>query len=75
MVDPFCTDQFYTIRPIDVGKTAIHCFGRGWLVSGFIGKTMHCDVGKRVYLRSGILQVENDEQYRARTRNKSNPDE
>lgn len=52
----------YTLNESDIGKPIIHAFGQAWLTSNFIGQVLSCDVGKRVYLRSGILQVENDEQ-------------
>ena len=34
-----------------------HCMGGAWLA---------CDVGKRVYMVEGVLQVENDEQLQRR---------
>jgi len=57
---------FYTITAGDVGKATIRAFGRPWLVSSFIGAVLPGDVGKRVYRRGSILQVENDEQRAAR---------
>jgi len=53
---------YYTLRPSDVGKPLLRIFGRVWLTSGWIGQVLPGDVGKRVYQRGGILQVENDEQ-------------
>lgn len=54
--------EFYTLAPGDVGRFMILAFGRAWMTSGFIGCVLAGDVGKRVYLVDGILQVENDEQ-------------
>lgn len=53
---------YYTIQQSDVGKSIITAFGRTWSYAGFIGRILKTDVGKRVYLVSGILQIENDEQ-------------
>lgn len=58
--------SFYTIRVTDVGKPTLKIFGRVWPVSDFIGKIMTQDVGKRVYLVGGILQVENEAQLKVR---------
>ena len=55
-------DEFYTLRVEDVGRSHIHAFGQTWPTSGFIGRMLSQDVGKRVYLRGDIVQVENDEQ-------------
>lgn len=60
------TRPYYEIQPQDVGKRSIHAFGSSWSVAGFIGRIFRGDVGKRVYLRDGVLSVENDEQLRAR---------
>lgn len=57
---------FVAIEPANVGKATFHAFGRAWPVSGFIGRIMAQDVGKRVYLIDGILQVENNEQRQRR---------
>lgn len=57
---------FYEIRPQDVGRPTIHFHGRAWPVSNFIGRILPSDIGKRVYRRGDILQVENDEQHAAR---------
>lgn len=60
--------KFHTLTREDVGRTILHLWGKGWLVSGFMGRILPGDVGKRVYRtpmddRSGyILQVENDAQ-------------
>jgi len=65
--------DYYELRAKDVGKPWLHAFGYVWPVSGFIGRILPQDVGKRVYWRGntkynrGILQVENNEQRNART--------
>lgn len=51
----------------DVGQPFIEAFGETWSVADFIGRIMQRDVGKRIYKRGDILQVENDEQRNART--------
>lgn len=60
--------RYYTITSRDIGKPTIRAFGRTWSVSDFIGRILSIDVGKRVYERGGILQVENQEQLEARLR-------
>ena len=60
--------RYYTITENDVAKFAIYCFGHSWPVGGFIGQILARDVGKRVYLRGGVLQVENDDQRHKRER-------
>jgi len=50
------------ITTADIGKSTFHAFGKAWQTSGFIGRILPGDVGKRVYLVGDILQVENDEQ-------------
>ncbi len=59
-----CTDRWepYTIQPEDVGKPTIEAFGRRQTVADFLGRILPGDVGKRVYLRGGVCQVENEEQ-------------
>ena len=59
-------ESSYTISRFDIGRTSIRAFGRVWLTSGFIGRILPRDVGKKVYLRGDILQVENDEQFSRR---------
>ena len=63
--------RYYTLQPTDVNRALIVCFGRTWQVSSFMGRIMKQDVGKRVYhvggVWDGILQVENQEQFEART--------
>ena len=58
--------KHYTLTIEDVDKPHLKAFGRVWPVSGFLGRILPNDVGKRVYLRGDILQVENDEQHEAR---------
>lgn len=65
--------EFYTIKQSDVGKTEIRAFRRRWDTADFLGEIQPGDVGKRVYNTGrGFLQVENNEQMRARTL-KENP--
>jgi hypothetical protein len=55
--------KFREITRDDVNKALFRAFGRDWSVSGFIGRILPQDVGKRVYLvRADVVQVENDEQ-------------
>ena len=58
--------RHYTITTEDVGTKLLAAFGKLWPVQGFLGRILPGDVGKRVYLRAGVLQVENDEQRVAR---------
>ena len=60
--------RYYELQQADVGKPFIHAFGRLWTVTDFLGRVFPSDVGKRVYLRSGILQVENAVQRLSRTK-------
>lgn len=62
--------KHYTITTEDVGKAHIRAFGKTWPVNWFLGRILTCDVGKRVYLRGGVLQVENEEQHMARIANR-----
>ena len=62
---------FYEIEPDDIGKRFLRAFGRGWALSDVLGYVQHGDVGKRLYLVDGILQVENNEQRDARVRKSS----
>jgi hypothetical protein len=57
---------FQQITQADVGRNKFKAFGRSWPVEDFIGQILPQDVGKRVYLIDGILQVENNEQLRKR---------
>ena len=58
--------MYYTIQTSDINQSLIRAFGRSWLVVDFIGRIMAIDVGKRCYLRSNLIQVENDAQMKAR---------
>ena len=62
---------FYEIEPDDIGKRFLRAFGRGWALSDVLGYVQRGDVGKRLYLVDGILQVENNEQRDARVRKSS----
>ena len=59
-------DGFYTITEADVGQPTIRAFGRVWVVTGFLGCVLPSDVGKRVYRRGDVLQVESSAQRSAR---------
>ena len=54
--------RYYTITSEDVGQPFLRAFGSVWPVSAFLGRIKIIDIGKRVYRRGGILQVENDQQ-------------
>ena len=54
--------KFIELSKEHIGQPWLKAFGNIWLVSDFIGRILPQDVGKRVYLIGGILQVENDEQ-------------
>jgi len=64
--------KYYQIKRTDVHRPCLKCFGRVHLVSGFLGRILPGDVGKRIYCvkndagDSDVLQVENDEQRTAR---------
>lgn len=59
-------ENYYTITDTDVSQPSIRAFGKVWSVSDFIGRILKRDVGKRVYQRGWIVQVENDAQRDAR---------
>ena len=59
--------KFYTITAYDISQSVLTIFGRAWRTSDWIGRILARDVGKRVYLVGDTLQVENDEQFKART--------
>ncbi len=59
-------DRYREIVGADVGRRFFRAFGRTWQVQDFIGRILEQDVGKRVFLRGGVLQVENNEQRAAR---------
>jgi hypothetical protein len=54
--------EWVTITHHHVSNPFFHAFGNVWSTSDFIGRILLSDVGKRVYLVKGILQVESDEQ-------------
>lgn len=54
--------QFYEISAPDVGHATIRFQGQVWQVSNFMGRILKQDIGKRIFRRGDILQVENDEQ-------------
>lgn len=58
--------NFYEIRAADVGHNMLYAFGRKQYVDDLMGLVQPCDVGKRLYLVEGILQIENDAQFSAR---------
>ncbi len=63
---PTALDSFYTITHTDVTSSTIRAFGKVWPVMDFLGRILLQDIGKRVYLRGDILQVENHKQFAAR---------
>ncbi len=66
------TKPYYTIKTEDVARANLRAFGRVWPVSGFLGRVLAFDVGKRVYLNpSGFVQVENDSQRDQREHNEA----
>jgi hypothetical protein len=52
----------YTVASSDVGRPVIHAFGRVMMVSGFLGRVLPGDVGKRIFLSGDVPQVESDRQ-------------
>jgi hypothetical protein len=60
------TEAFYELQASDVGRYRLECFGQVWSLANVLGRVLPLDVGKRVYCRSGVLQVENEEQRRFR---------
>jgi hypothetical protein len=61
----------HTISPEDVGSAQVRNDKTGLLVyvGECMGRIQGIDVGKRVYLKNDIVQVENDAQYRRRIAN------
>jgi hypothetical protein len=55
-------DHIYTIKASDVGRATLKIHGSVVSVSSFMGQVLPMDVGKRIYYRRGVLQVENNEQ-------------
>jgi hypothetical protein len=60
------TRYLFTIEPHHIGKSWIKVGTHGYSVSGFLGRVLPGDIGKRVFRVNGILQVENDQQRDAR---------
>lgn len=58
--------DFYEIKKTDVGAFAIVFRDKSWVIANFMGRVLLQDVGKRIFERGGILQVENDKQLAAR---------
>lgn len=54
--------SYYVIQEGDVGKRRLFMFDRNWSLSDTLGYVQPIDVGKRMYLRDGVLSVENNEQ-------------
>lgn len=52
----------HEITSADVGRALLSIGGRQYPVSSFMGRILKGDVGKRIFLVGGVLQVENDEQ-------------
>lgn len=57
--------EYYTITANDIGKTSFwfHGFQR---FTDVIGRVLPQDIGKRIYERNGVMQVENQEQFEKR---------
>lgn len=53
--------EYKEITKSDVGKSTFKLGKTSYPVAWFIGEIIPQDIGKRVYLVNGILQVENDE--------------
>lgn len=58
--------NFRTISKDMVGQPHFKGFGNCIPVSSFMGQILPQDVGKRVYKRGEVLQVENQEQFTKR---------
>jgi hypothetical protein len=50
------------ITEADIDKPLFTAFGRHWPVANFMGHINRNDIGKRVFLRDDVLQVESDGQ-------------
>jgi hypothetical protein len=59
-------DEFREITQDDVGLALFKAFKKHWVVADFIGRITSLDVGKRVFLREGVLRVESNAQRAAR---------
>lgn len=61
------SENFYEVKSSDVGEPLLRCFGTVIDITNALGGQLtHRDVGKRVYLRTGSLCMENDEQIEKR---------
>lgn len=58
--------NFYEIQYSDIGKRNINAFGTVCAIGSLLGYVRRVDVGKRIYLVDGVMQVESDEQRDAR---------
>lgn len=58
----------YELKESDVGKRFLKFGGQHLRLSGIMGVVLPNDVGKRLYKRGDIYQVENDEQRDRRLR-------
>lgn len=58
--------MYYTITSQDVGKRTISVGGYKWLITDVMGHILPTDIGKRVYVIDGILQVESESQCNSR---------
>lgn len=58
-----------TIKPSDLGKHFVdtHNGKRIW-IRDVMGRIMAIDIGKRLYIHNGIVQVENQEQFEKRVK-------
>jgi len=57
---------FREITQEDVGRSVFKAYGKTWNTADFIGRIASLDVGKRVFLREGVLRVETNNQRDAR---------
>lgn len=57
---------YYTLTEADVGKRFLRFGGKTHVLANSIGYVQKRDVGKRLYLRNGLIYMESDEQYQKR---------
>lgn len=55
-------DDFREITQDDVGLSVFKAYGKTWSTADFIGRITSMDVGRRVFLRDGVLRVETHKQ-------------
>jgi len=61
-------EYVYTIQPHDVGRKSLPLDHDHYTFIGeLMGEVKVCDIGKRIYRRNGIYEVESNAQYTART--------